>query len=214
MYQALVIGLGTFGTALVSELVSKGGQVVVIDQNSGRSDPVKDLVERVIVADATNREVLAEYAKDIDCAIVAIGERVDSSILVTYLLKELGVRRIIAKAVSEEHGKILKVVGANDVVFPERDEARRLATSLISPDVLDFIKLSGDFSVVEIAVPERFVKQTIRGLDLRNKYGMQILAVKNALTGAVQIMPTPDYELQADDILVVIGEVSSLKQFR
>jgi len=174
---------------------------------------VRDIVHQVIVADATNKDILQEYAKDVDFAVVCLGERIDSSLLIAHFLKEIGVKKIIAKATSNDHGEMLKIIGADEIIFPESDAAKRLATSLVSPDILEFIKLSADFDIVEIAAPDRFVGQSIRDLQLRNKYGMEILAIKNALTGETQIMPPADFKLKPDDILIVIGEVDSLKKF-
>ena len=213
MHQALVIGLGNFGYSLVSELAAKGCEVIVIESSQERAQQVRDIAQQVIVADATNKEILQQYAKDVECAIVCLGERVDSSLLVTHFMKEIGVKKIIAKATSRDHGAILKVVGANEIVFPESDAAKRLATSLVSPDILEFIKLSEDFDIVEIAVPDHFVNQSIRALQLRSRFGVEILAIKNALTQDTHIMPHADYQLKPDDILIVIGKVDSLKKF-
>lgn len=213
MKQALVIGLGNFGFSLVQELRAKGCEVTIIEQNQVRAQQAEDIVSQIIVADAAQREILEQYARDVDVAIVSLGEKVDSSILVTHLLKELGVKKIIAKAISDDHGKILSVVGANEVIFPERDAAKRLVTSLVSPDILEYIRVSEDFDILEVAVPDKFIGQTLRILQLRNKYGVEILAIKNALTSETQIMPSPDYQMKPDDILIMIGEVGKLKKF-
>lgn len=210
MAHALVIGAGNFGFTLATELAKRNRETVVIDTDPDKAQDIKHLVSRVIVADASDREVLEEFAKDADMAVVCLGEKVDSSILITHFLKEIGVKRIIAKATSVDHGKILKVIGANEVVFPERDEAIRLATSLVSTNVLDLFHISEEFNIVEIAVPKEFVGKTICELDLRKKYQLQILGVKNPLTGKVNLLPISDYLFQADDILIVVGDTSNL----
>lgn len=212
MFQVLVIGLGSFGQELVSEFIAKDTDLVVIETDKVKAQQIQDRVSKVIIADATNKDILAEYAKDVDCAIVCLGDRIDSSILITHLLKELGVKKIIAKASSHEHGEILKVVGAHEVVFPERDMAKRIATSLVAPDMLEFIKLSEDFNIVEIAAPDKFIKHTLRSLELRSKWGIDILAIRNPLTGKVQVMPPADYELKPDDILIVLGEADAIRK--
>jgi trk system potassium uptake protein TrkA len=212
MFQVLIIGLGNFGQELVSEFVAKGTDVVVIETDKDKAQHIKDLVSKVIIADATNKDILQEYAKDIDCAIVCLGDKVDSSILITHFLKEMGVKKIIAKATSHDHGEILRVIGAHEVVFPERDMAKRVAASLIAPDILEFIKLSEDFNIVEIAAPDRFIKHTLRSLELRSKWGIDILAIRNPLTGKVQVMPPADYEVRPDDILIVLGEADAIRK--
>ena len=212
MQQVLVIGLGHFGSALVEEFINKGCEVVVIENDKEKGEKVKDIVSQVVIADATNKDLLAQFAKDMDYVIVCLGDRIDSSVLITYYLKELGVMRIMAKASSPEHGEILKVVGAHDVIYPERDTARRLVTSLTSPNVLEFVKLAEGFEIVEIAVPEDFVKHSIKELQLRNKYGIEILAVKNPLTGEVKVMPSPDYVFKADDVIIAIGDIQSIQK--
>ena len=215
MYRALVIGLGSFGSALVKELMTKGEtEVIVVESDHEKAQQFKDLVSQVIVGDATKREVLVEFGKDVDCAIVCLGERIDSSVLITYCLKEIGVKRIIAKATTEDHAKILSVVGADEVISPESDTAKRLAASLVSPGIVDFVKLSEDFNIIEIAVPDKFVKKTIKELQLRSEYGIQVLAIKNALMGESQVMPSPDYELKPDDVLIVLGGADALKKVR
>ncbi len=214
MYQVLIIGLGSFGMALVNELVSKKSEIIVIENDQKKAQQVKDFVHKVVVADASDKDVLCQFAKDVDCVIVCMGEKMDSSILATHCLKEIGVKRIIAKAASSEHGQILKLIGAHEVVFPEQDTAKRLVTSLMSPDILDFLKLSENYDIVEIAIPDIFVNKTIRNLQLRSKYGIEIIAIRNPLSGNTQILPSPDYELRPDDVLVALGEVESLQKMK
>lgn len=210
MAHTLVIGAGNFGFTLATELAKRNRETVVIDTDQAKAQDIKHLVSRVIVADASDRDVLEEFAKDADMAIVCLGEKVDSSILITHFLKELGVKRIIAKATSLDHGKILKIVGANEVVFPERDEAIRLAASLVSSSVLDLFHISEDLNIVEIAVPAEFLNKTIRELDFRRRFKLQILGVKNPMTGKVNLLPAADYAFQADDVLIVVGDTSAL----
>lgn len=211
--QILVIGLGQFGYALLKEITGKKGcEVIVMEENQERAQQVRDMVNKVIVGDATHKDVLEQFAKDVDCAVVCLGEKTDRSLLITYLLKEVGVKKIIAKASSEEHGAMLRVIGAHEVIFPEGDSAKRLAANLISPDILEFIKLSTDFDIMEIAAPEQFLKKSMGDLKLRNNYGIDVLAVKNPLTGAVTILPSVDYVIQPDDVFVVLGAVDSLRK--
>ena len=213
MKSALIIGLGHFGKALVEELVERKCELVVLEQDEEKAQQVKALVQKVIIADATNKEILIKFARQVDCAIVCLGERIDSSVLITYYLKEIGAKKIIAKASSNEHGQILKAVGADEVLFPERETAKRLAISMTRPDILDLIKLSEEFNIVETSIPDQFINRTIRDLALRNKFGIEVLAIKNVLTGKMTVMPQPDYKFNPDEIMIIIGGAESIEKF-
>lgn len=214
MMQVLVVGAGNFGATVAQELGRKGCEVIVIDNDPQHADDIKDHVAQVIIGDATDKDLLLKFAKNVELAIVSLGEKVDASVLITHSLKEMGLRRIIAKATSVDHGKILKIIGATQVVFPERDEAVRLVTSLVTSNVLDFVKLSEEYNLVELAVPTEFLKKTIGELDLRRKYGFHIIALKNALDGTMKLLPDPEYAFRPDDIMVVIGDEAALDEIR
>jgi len=214
MKQVIVIGLGNFGYTLATNLATEKCEVLAIDRNREKIQQIKDSVTRAVLADAADKETLAELGiRDADVAVVSLGDRIDVSILVTLFLKELGVKRILAKAISDDHGKVLKLVGANEIIFPEKDEAIKLAKSLIAPDILEYIKLSEDYSVAEIAAPEKFYAKSLKELQLRTKYGMEVLAIRRPLEGTLNVVPSPDYKIQPDDSLVVIGENKSLERF-
>jgi trk system potassium uptake protein TrkA len=210
--QALVIGAGNFGATVAAEMTAQKCEVVVIESNAERADDIKDKVSQVIVGDATDKDLLKKFAQDMDLAVISLGDRVDASVLITLHLKELGMRRIIAKVTSVDHGKILRILGAHQIVFPERDEAIRLVSSLVSPSVLDLVKISDDLNVVEIAVPDDFVNKSIANLNLRKKFGLQILAIKNSLDGKVNVSPPAEYTFRPDDVMIVIGDTGSLKR--
>lgn len=214
MKSALVIGAGNFGGTLAAELTSKNCEVTVIDVDHDRIQEIKDVVTAAVEADGTQKDVLQRFAVDVDIAVVSLGDKIDTSILATHFLKELGVKKIIAKAASVDHAKVLRIVGAAQVVLPEMDQARRLAASLVQPDILDYIKLSDEFNMVELAVPDDFIKKSIQDLDLRRKFGLQILAIKNPLTDDVRILPPADYAFRPDDVMIVIGDVQSLDKLR
>ena len=212
MKQIAVIGLGNFGFTLAEALAEKKCEVLAIDVSKDRVQDIKDKVARAIVGDATDKKLLEELGvKDVDVAIVSLGDHIDYSVIVTLYLKEMGLKRIITKAVSNEHAKILQLVGATDVVFPERDEAMRLASSLFSSDVLDFIKLSDEFSILEIASPDTYAGKTLKDLKLRSKLGIEVLAIKKPLEGTLKMLPGADTKIAPDDVLVVIGENRRLK---
>ena len=206
MQNILIVGLGHFGYSLVEEFTKSPFGIIVVEEDQARADLVKDVAGQVIVANAANKELLGKFAKNIDCAIVCISERIDSSILITYHLKELGIKKIIAKATTRDHGEILKSIGADEIIYPEEEVARRIARNLLAPDILDVIKLSEEFDIIEVPVPEKFLAKTIKELHLRNKYNIEILAVKNPLTSRTKIMPSPDYQFQPDDVMIFIGE--------
>src|SRR3989338_9155789 len=213
MRHILIIGIGNFGYTLASRLAERKCEVLVIDSDREKIQDIKDKVSQAIVAEASDRDVLLEIgAKDVDVACVCLGEKIDVSILVTLFLKELGVKRIIAKASSDAHGRALNLVGATQVIFPEKDEAERLANSLVSPGIMDFIRVSEEFNIVELAAPEDFYNQSFRDLQLRKKYGIQVLAIKNPLDGSVHVVPSPDYKIRPDDVMIVIGETQALKR--
>lgn len=212
MKNILILGLGYFGLSLVRELSQSQHDIIVIEEDQERAELVKDLAGQVIVANAASKDLLKKFAINIDCAIVCISEKVDSSVLITYHLKEIGVKKIIAKATTVDHGEILKSVGADEIIFPEDEVARRVARNLISPDILDVLQLSDEFDIIELPVPDKFLTKTIRELQIRNTYEIDLLAVKNPLTGQIKLMPPPDYRFNPDDVMIFIGGSGSAQK--
>lgn len=207
----VVIGLGRFGFHLAKELHERGGEVLAIDRGQAVVQKIKDHCSQAIVADATDRETLE--ALDIasaDVVIVGLGLPMDHSILVMLHLKELGAKNVVVKAVTTEHAKILRALGATQIIFPERDMAEKLATGLTSANLMDYLPLGPEHSIVEVACPGSFVGKTIRELDLRNQYGVVVVAVKEVIPERVVPLPRPDYILKDSDILVVIGSDDDL----
>lgn len=207
----VVIGLGRFGFHLTKSLYEKGHEVLAIDMNKEVVHKVKDFCTQAVVANATDRETLeALNVQDVDVAIVGLGSPLDHSVLVTLHLREMGIKEIIVKAITEEHGKILQMLGASEVVYPEKDMALKLATSLSTPNVMDHLPLMPGFSIVELAIPNGFVGKSIKDLQLRNKYGVQIIAIKELVPERITSMPTPDFVMKDSDILVIMGSDESL----
>lgn len=205
MKSFLVIGLGRFGTALAQDLCLQGHEVLALDVQEERVQAVADRVTRAVMADARDPEVLrALGARNFDCAVVAIAADVGDSALITLNLKELGVPRVVSKANSAVHRKVLEKIGADQVVFPEQEMALRLSRNLSNVDILNFIELSGDYSIVERRCPHQWVGKTIRGLDVRAKYRLNVLAVRES-GDTLCIAPGGDYALQTQDSLVVLG---------
>lgn len=206
MRNFAVIGLSTFGEYLTKYLSDIGFQVMAIDTNELKIDKVKNIVSKAIVADARDKETLENIGiPDFDVVIVSLGDQIDASVLVTLYLKELGVKEIIAKASTEDHGKILDRIGATTVILPERDVAFRLAKSLKNINVLDAIPLGPGVSILEFGPPNSFLGKTLKEIDVANKYGIQIILIKELVPENLVIVPRADHIIKESDILVGIG---------
>ncbi len=210
--QYAVIGLGRFGMSIATKLADAGNEVLAIDLDEGRIDDVKQRVTHAVIADSTDDVTLKSIGiHEVDTVIVAIGDDIQSSILTVLVLKELGVSKVIAKALNNRHGEVLKKVGADVVVFPERDMGERVANQLMSPNVLNYIELAKGFSIEEVKIPARMAGKSLRDLDLRAKYNVSVIATNN--NGEILVSPHADKVLNKDDLLVVIGENKDLKKF-
>jgi trk system potassium uptake protein TrkA len=210
--QFAVIGLGRFGSSVARTLFEMDYEVMGIDEDEERVNDAIEHVTHAVVADSTDETALREIGiRNFDVVVVAIGADIQASILTTLLLKEMGVKKIVAKAQNERHGQVLYKVGADRVVFPERDMGIRVAHNLISTNVLDFIELAEDYSVAEVVVSNKMVGKTLRQLDVRAQYGVNVIAIKSG--DKFNIAPRPDDVIAADDILVVIGNNMDLKEF-
>lgn len=208
-----VIGLGRFGSATAVTLSELGQDVIGVDSSEDRVRELGDILLQAIQLDATDEKALrAAGIHTVDVAIISIGENIESSVLVVMLVKELGVKTIIAKAVTPLHGRILEKLGVSRVVFPEREMAQRLAHSLVVPNVLEYIELSRDFSIVEIPAPAEFVGKTLRQLELRSRHGLTLIALKRQTDrGRVtNIAPGADEAIQAGDVLALLGSHENL----
>ena len=205
-----VIGLGRFGSAMSKTLVELGQDVVGIDASEERVQHLADTLPSVLQLNATDERALRNAGiQDVDVAVISIGENIEASLLVVMLVKELGIPQIVAKAVTALHGRILEKLGVDRVIFPERDMAMRVAHSLVVPNVLDYIELSRDFSIVELPAPAEFAGKTLRELQLRPKYGLTLIALKRHRgTGSpltTNIAPQADDRIEAGDVLSLLG---------
>lgn len=210
MKSFIVVGLGRFGAEAAMSLTRQGCEVLAIDTNSDLVQRVSDYVTQAVVADARDKGVLrALDAKSFDCAIVAIGGRLGDSVLATMNLKELDVPYIVCKAHDETHSQVLKKLGADRVVIPEKENADRLAKSLASTNVLEYIELSEDYGIIEIPAPAPWHEKSLLELNVRAKVGVNILAVKRQ--AEITVSPTADFRIQKDDVLVVLGDNAALK---
>lgn len=209
--QFVVIGLGRFGTSVAKTLYSLGNDVLAIDVDEETVQNISDSVTHSVQADATDENTLRSLGiRNFDVAVVTIGSDLQSSVMVTLLLKELGVDHIIAKANSEIHAKVLYKIGADRVVLPERDMGVRVAHNLVSSNILDYIELSPDYSIAEIANPKAWQGKTLQELNLRANFGINIVAVKK--DNDINVSPMADDKLEAGDVIVAIGCADELNK--
>ena len=208
--QYLVLGLGRFGESLAKSLYKLGQEVLAVDEDEETVEAIAPYVTQAVQIDATDEGALqALGVRNFDAAIVSIGQNMRDSILVCVLLKELGVPNLIAKATDDLHAKVLRKVGVDRVIFPERDMGARLAKSLLTPNVLEMIDLSDDYQLVEIILPMKWVGDTIIGVDVRRKYGISILAIHRG--GQFIVSPTPDQMFETGDIILVLGKKDDIE---
>ena len=210
MKSYVVIGLGRFGNTLARQLCKLGAEVLAMDVHNDLVQQVAEDVTHAVVGDAQDKDVLrALGVRDFDCAIVAIGTDLAASVLTVMNLQELGVPYIICKAHDETHSRVLKKLGVDKVVIPEQENATRLARSLHSHNVLDYIELSEDYGILEIPAPKSWVGKTLKELNIRAKLGVNIIAVEN--NKKTNVSPAADYQIQQEDVLVVLGDNYSLE---
>jgi trk system potassium uptake protein TrkA len=209
--QFAVIGLGNFGFYLASGLFQKGHEVLGIDINPRQVQEIRDQVSRAVIADATDLQALRELELEtMDAVVVSIGSVLNSSILATLNVKDMGVKRVVAKAVSNAHGRILKKIGADEIYFPEKDIALTAAQRLDNPNVLDYLPFMEGYSIVELAPPKEFVGKTLIELNLINNQGIQVVAVKELVPERVVMIPTGRYLVKDSDVLVLLGPDKAL----
>lgn len=210
--QYSVIGMGRFGSSIALALTKMGYDVLAVDSDEARVQEISHSVAHAVQADPTDEDALRALGlRNYDVVVVAIGQDVQASILTTLILKELGVKTLISKAQNELHGNVLKKIGADKVIFPERDMGLRVAHALIAPNVLDFIELSDDYSIVEIRATTQLIGSSLRQLDIRARFNCNVMGMKK--NGKMNITPSPDDQIQDDDILVVVGHNNDLVKF-
>ncbi len=224
--QFCVIGLGRFGRSVAIALAESGHEVLAIDRNESRVSEIEEQVSQALIMDSTNDKALKTIGvQDFDWVIVAISSDIESSILTTLLVKELGAKKVLSKAGSDVHARILKKIGADRVVFHEREMGQKIAESLVSPRIFDIIELSKDYAIVEIVAPNFLEGKTIRESGVRSKYGIYIIAIKRKIPEMspdgkieyeeeIMVAPDPDEEILKGDVLVVLGSTENIKRFK
>lgn len=199
-----VIGLGRFGGSICKELSREGMRVLAIDIDEQRINEFKNIASHAVIADSTDEQALKALGiKNMDHIIVAIGDNIQASILTTVILSELGIEQITVKAQNDYHEKILNKIGADTVVHPERDMGRRLAHSLMSNNIIDYLELSEEHSMVEIKAGRKMIGKNLIELDIRARYGCNVVAIRRK--SDMIISPEPKLTIKVDDILVILG---------
>ncbi|MFH1102400.1 MAG: TrkA family potassium uptake protein [Pseudomonadota bacterium] len=215
MKRFAVIGLGKFGFHMAKILFEDGHEVIAIDSDKHRVQAVNSKCSEAIVMDATDKENLSAMGLEtMDAVVVSTGTQISNSILICLFLQEIGVKKIVAKAVDLNHAKILKKVGATDTVFPEKDMAARIARGLSTPNILDFIPLAEDYSLVQVDPPRSFIGKSLRELNLRAKYHINVIAVKELVPDNFVLVPHPDFVVKDSDILMLLGKSDGINRMK
>ena len=210
MKSFVVIGLGRFGAEVARSLYAAGNEVLVMDCSSELVQQISSEVTHAVVGDARDKGVLrALGVASFDCAVVAIGGSLADSVLATMNLKELGIPQIVCKAHDETHRQVLTKLGADQVVIPEKENAARLAKNLTSPNVLEYIELSEEYGIIEVPAPKSWVGKTLIQLNVRAKLGVNIIAIR--CTDGINVSPGADYQIQEQDVMVILGSTAALK---
>ncbi len=219
-----VIGLGRFGYSVAETLLKKGCEVLAIDRDEEKIQAISEIATFAVQCDATDERALKDVStQNVDVAVVSIGENIEASVLIVQTLKDMGVKSIVAKAVAPIQGKILKNLGVNEVIYPERDTAIRLAHRLISPNVLEYLELAPGYSIEEVSVPEQFSGLSLREAKIQDKHNLNIIGIKKQISRMVQgrmmkgetfnFTPSPDDVIEKGDVLVMIGKEEDLDRF-
>jgi len=213
--RVVVIGLGIFGFNIVRELFEGGFEVIAIDKNKDAIQRVRDRSTKAIVADGTDREIMdAIGIQADDIVIISFGEDLAAATLTTLHLRQMKVKTIIVKAPNEEHKLILEKVGATEVMIPEKEIAHKVAKSLISPNVLDYLPLSDDYMISEVAPPNSFLGRSIAELQLRGRYHVEVIAIRDIISNKLTMVPKADFVIKDGEVLVMVGKEKDIQQIK
>ncbi|HAU83954.1 MAG TPA: potassium transporter Trk [Lachnospiraceae bacterium] len=211
--EFVVFGLGRFGRSVATTLAESGCNVLVVDSDSDKVHDMADVVTYAVTGDVTDAEMLQSLGlSNFDGAIVAIGENLEASVMVTILAKEMGIPYVMAKAQNDLHAKVLKKVGVDLVVFPEKETGIRLAHNLVMGNFFDAIELSSNFSIMELAVPSEWDGHSLKELNIRAKHNLNVIGIRKA--NELDINPAADETLSKEDVLIVIGDNNSLNRLK
>jgi trk system potassium uptake protein TrkA len=210
-----VLGLGKFGFHVAKTLFEEGHEVVAIDQDRKIIREIDPHCTEAIVMDATDKESLQSLGLDeMASVIVSVGEKISNSILICLHLHEIGVKKILAKAMDDDHEKILKKVGATEVIRPEMAMAIRVAKGLSTPNILDFIPLAEDYNLLQVEPPRAFIGKTLRNLDLRARYHINIIAIKEFIPENFILAPPADFTIKDSDLLIILGKSEDIRRIK
>jgi len=210
-----VIGLGTFGYYVAKGLYTEGNEVIAIDIDKDKVQTIVPYSIDAIVMDATDKEKLKALGlEETNAVVVSTGNKISVSILICYYLAEIGVKRILCKAEDDDHGEILKLVGANEIIRPDRDMAARITRSLSKPNVLNFIPLEKGYDIIQITPPEVFVGKSLIDLDLRKKHGVHIIAIEEKDSEKMHLVPSADYRIKNTDIMIILGKDEDIEKIK
>ncbi len=215
MKRVVVVGLGIFGSQLARQLFEKGLEVIAIDKNRDVVQKIRDHSTKAVVADATDKDVLDSIGIDADdTVVISFGEDLSASTLLTLYLKEMKIREIIVKVPNEDYKRILLKVGASEAIIPEREMANKVARSIISPNVLEYLPISEDYTICELAPPTAFIGKSLAELDLRKKYQLQVIAIRDVLSENMQLVPRASSVIKDSDVLVIIGREDDIQKVK
>jgi trk system potassium uptake protein TrkA len=215
MKRFAVIGLGNFGFHVAKALYEDGNEVVAIDTDKIRVQAIGSYATEAIVMNATDKTALRALGlENMDGVIVSTGTNISSSVLICLYLQEIGVKTILAKALDEDHEKILKRMGATEIIHPERDIALRVARSLSKPNLLDFIPLAEGFELVEIGPPREFIGRSLRQLNLRAKYNVFVVAIQETVPEKFVFVPPADFVLKDSDVMIMLGRTTDIDKIK
>ena len=206
MKSFCIVGLSQFGISLARTLAAEGAQVMVVDRDSEEVNELADLVTDAAIGDPTSPQFLqAAGVTDYDCSVVCLSGGIDESLLATLALKDLGVKEVIARAGSEEHRRILEKIGADSVVFPERDAATKQGFAMARENVTDFVDISDEYSIITITMPPSWVGRSLVQLAIRRKHNVTVVALKKAGSDKTDINLDPDRPFDAGDVITLLG---------
>lgn len=215
MKSYVIIGLSSFGRYLAQFLTERNFYVIVIDSDESRVQEAKPFVAKGLVGDIKDIETLEKLGvKKADGVIVSLGEKVDDSMLLIYYLKQLDVENIYVKVLSDEHAKIVELLGAVELIFPERESAFRLAQRIDNPNIIDYIPLSEGYSIVDWIPSESVIGKSIGDLNLKNKYGIQVISVEETIPDRMKLIPRSNHIIKKSDVLIVVGRNEDLERLK
>ena len=215
MKRFAVIGLGNFGFHAAKALFEDGNEVIAIDTDKARVQAIDQHATEAVVLDATDKEAMKSLGlENMDGVIVSTGTKISISILICLYLQEMGVKKILAKALDDDHAKILKRVGATEIIHPERDMALRVSRGLSRPNMLDFIPLADEFDLIQVGPPREFIGKSLKDLNLRAKYNVHIIAIKELVPENFRLVPPASFVIKDSDILIMLGKSEDIRRIK